>query len=240
MKSKLTHITHHEAYLYSLLEASSEIIVFLTAEGNITEFNSLAEKIFGLNKTCDIGKSFYSLYQNKQIQMPFSQVEFTALMKGDTSSIESTVLENNNKTFLLWGINDLSTYNLSASGFIITGRNITDKKNFETQLLSNRNQLETISACVPGNFYWKDTKLQYRGCNDSLLKMLGLNSVEDIMNKSNNGIEDAYKRIIGTGEEKWLPKQWIILPPPVNNALLTSRLISDVSSTCLATSIVKP
>jgi len=42
---------------------------------------------------------------------------------------------------------------------------------------------------------------------------------------NNNGIEDAYKRIIGTGEEKWLPKQWIILPPPVNNALPSSPLL---------------
>lgn len=44
--------------------------------------------------------------------------------------------------------------------------------------------LETISACVPGNFYWKNIHSEYIGCNQSLLKMLGFNSKQNIIGKT--------------------------------------------------------
>src|SRR5690606_31948309 len=46
--------------------------------------------------------------------------------------------------------------------------------------------LDKIVACTPGSLYWKDRHGYYLGCNDFMVKISKLNSVEDIIGKTDN------------------------------------------------------
>ena len=174
----------HNIYLTSLLAVGNDVVIFLSPEKIITEFNSLTKKLFSWDAKQIIGRTFESIYQTKTIT-PFSLTEFTALLSGEIASIENLItVKNGQKINILWSIINLNEFDSTTSGFIIIGRNITDKKKFEAQLQSNRNQLERISSCVPGNFYWKNIESEYLGCNQSLLTMLGLHSIDDIVGKT--------------------------------------------------------
>jgi PAS domain S-box-containing protein len=41
--------------------------------------------------------------------------------------------------------------------------------------------LKDIISIIPGSTYWKDTKLRYRGCNESAKEIVGLKSCDDIV-----------------------------------------------------------
>ena len=174
-------------YLSSLLAISNEFFVFLSPEKIITEISSLVERSFLWERSNVLGQSFESIYLNKNILAPFSFKEFNSIFSGEVPNIETIIkLENNKNIFILWSIVDLT--NTGSSGFLIIGHNITVKKYFDRQKQSAQNQLERISSCVPGNFYWKNIDGKYLGCNHTLLKTLGLHSIDEIVGKTDHDL----------------------------------------------------
>lgn len=94
-------------------------------------------------------------------------------------------------------------------------KKISYEKYLKSFLNTLHDQLEKISACVPGNFYWKNTKAQYLGCNDTLLKTLGLKSMADIIGKTDldlwpeqaDELKENDQRVIQTGETLFLEEK---------------------------------
>ena len=169
----------HKIYLDSLLAVTNDIVIFLSPEKIITEMSANTEKLLAWERREIIGNTFESIYQKKQLVTPFSHTEFSALLNGETSHIKNVItLKNGNQLNIDWTFSALKTTDHSTSGYLIKGKDISDS------LKSNKEQLEKISACVPGNFYWKNKKLEYLGCNQSLLTMLDLNSFDDIVGKT--------------------------------------------------------
>ena len=118
----------HNIYLTSLLAVGNDVVIFLSPEKIITEFNSLTKKLFSWDAKQIIGRTFESIYQTKTIT-PFSLTEFTALLSGEIASIENLItVKNGQKINILWSIINLNEFDSTTSGFIIIGRNITDKK----------------------------------------------------------------------------------------------------------------
>ncbi|MCE3237596.1 MAG: arcB 2 [Gammaproteobacteria bacterium] len=60
------------------------------------------------------------------------------------------------------------------------------KKSKEKKTTSNKKMaitFENVISCIPGSVYWKDTKGVYLGCNDGIVKLLGI-SKEDVIGKT--------------------------------------------------------
>ncbi len=54
----------------------------------------------------------------------------------------------------------------------------------EINAFSDVKSLRKIIALMPGNVYWKNTKGEYQGCNLNQLKVAGLDSIQDILGKT--------------------------------------------------------
>jgi len=168
----------YEIYLHFLLKALNDIVIFLSPEGNITEISSTATIYFSWNLQEIIGKPFESLYQMENIVFPFSHEAFNKL-RDNGEKIESSLYFENKKIYFSW-----STITINSSyGIVLIGRDITNLKKTHIDYQINP-QLEKISACIPGNFYWKNTNAEYLGCNSALVKTLGLNSMDEIIGKT--------------------------------------------------------
>lgn len=57
-------------------------------------------------------------------------------------------------------------------------------KKFEEALQSSYELLENVMENIPQYIYWKDIDLNYLGCNDNYAKLIGIDSPESIINKS--------------------------------------------------------
>jgi PAS domain S-box-containing protein len=180
-------IKRNSDYLSYILSVSTELFIFISSEKIITEISLLVEKYFSCKKSDLIGQSFESIFSNKNIVVPFSEEEFNSLVNAEKLNIETIItFKRRNPVYILWSI--VTIKDADSSGFFIIGHDITIKKHFDRQQQSAQNQLERISSCVPGNFYWKSMDGKYLGCNQTLLRTLGLNSIEELVGKTDRDL----------------------------------------------------
>lgn len=174
-----------KTHLDSLLAVTDNIVIFLSPEKIISEFSKNAEKILGWKRKDIIGAKMDYVCTNAPLPPPLTLNEFSKILNKHKKYIDKIIiLKNGNNITIRWTITELNRLVPSGSGYIIIGKNITDKNDDETGLKLNSYQLEKIAACVPGNFYWKNIKLEYLGCNQSLLAMLGLSTINEIVGKT--------------------------------------------------------
>jgi len=94
-------------------------------------------------------------------------------------------------------------------------------KKFEEALQSSYELLEIVMENIPQYIYWKDMDLNYLGCNDNYAKLIGLDSTESIIDKSDGEIlwdhdqvihnETHEKKVIDTNNPKFrITESWII------------------------------
>ncbi len=200
----------YKSYLESLLNALGDVVIFLSPDGIINEFSPLMETYFSWELDSMRGKSFDDLFQMTQRPTPFSLADYKSMRhKGIT--IDTLTHLGNKKIHLSWAWVPLN----SSPGFMIIGRDISEIKKLDIHHRTLNAQLEKISTCVPGNFYWKNTKAQYLGCNDTLLKTLGLDSMNEIIGKTDKDLwpeqEEKLREndqlVIQTGETLFLEEK---------------------------------
>lgn len=67
-----------------------------------------------------------------------------------------------------------------TANFSLIGQAIAHDKKMNTI----ESYLETISSCMPGNFYWKDRDGRYLGANKALLQTAGLEDISSLIGKT--------------------------------------------------------
>ncbi|MDP1604624.1 MAG: ATP-binding protein [Legionella sp.] len=200
----------YKMYLESLLNTLGDVVIFLSPEGVVNEISPLTETYYSWKPDNIKGKSFESLYQIDNLSLPFPRADYDALRRNKTS-IDTLVDVGNKKIHLTWSFIAMK----SAAGSMLIGRDISDVKKLDIRHQTLNAQLEKISACVPGNFYWKNSKAQYLGCNNTLLETLGLDSMIDIIGKTDQDLwpdqadklRENDQRVIQTGETLFLEEK---------------------------------
>lgn len=186
------------------------MVIFLSHDERIDEISPQVEAYYSWNLTEMKGIEFPHLFLKKDRVTPFTFPDYKS-MRDNGTSIETVVHHNRLKIYLSWSVIPLT----DAFGWLLLGRDVSDKKNNETHLRTLYSQLEQISAGVPGNFYWKNTEAEYLGCNNTLLKTLGLTSIKDIIGKTDKDLWPAQadilkkndQRVIQTGETLFLEEK---------------------------------
>lgn len=197
----------YKVYLDTLLNSLGDIVIFLSPQGEIQDISSLMEEYYSWNLDDIKDKSFESLYQIKQLATPFSLTDYMNLRR-NKASIHTNIQINNKKIYLSWSYVDIN----SDLGSMIIGHDISEMRKLDAGHKTLNAQLEQISACIPGNFYWKNTKAQYLGCNKTLLQTLGFNSMVDIIGKTDQDLwpdqaeqlRENDLRVMQTGETLFL------------------------------------
>lgn len=63
-------------------------------------------------------------------------------------------------------------------------RDVSDRKLAENALLESRQFIQTVIDTIPLALFWKNRESVYLGCNQQFVKLMGVNSPEDIIGKS--------------------------------------------------------
>ncbi|MFO7797837.1 MAG: ATP-binding protein [Promethearchaeati archaeon] len=68
-------------------------------------------------------------------------------------------------------------------------------KKYEEALNRSYEMLELVINNIPQYIYWKDNDLNYLGCNNNYAKLIGINSPERLIGKTNNNIFSNAERV---------------------------------------------
>jgi diguanylate cyclase (GGDEF)-like protein/PAS domain S-box-containing protein len=85
-----------------------------------------------------------------------------------------------------------------ATGVLGIAENVTERKLKEWRLRESKQMLKLVINNIPQRVFWKDTQLNYLGCNEAFCRDAGLATPEEIIGKSDfdlkwNASADAYR-----------------------------------------------
>lgn len=130
------------AYLYTLLNESSDSIIGFDKYFNITSWNKGAELIFGFTKEEAIGKLFANMLSPENQQFPYETIRNQLLIKG-TWKGESRHVSKEGKTIELFSsMTNVFDSKNNFIGYICINQDITETKKLEKELRQLNEDLE--------------------------------------------------------------------------------------------------
>ena len=176
-----------------LLTSISSILIAVDTEGNITHWNSVAEKEFNIKANNVIGKPFF------ECGISWDWISIRQYIKNCWDGKESIPIQNFKYThidgregFLDITISPFPKSKQGKMGFLLLGDEITEKKILESQL-TQAQKLESIGQLAAGIAHEINTPIQYIGdntrfINDSFEYISSLIEKQDnLLNAAKNG-----------------------------------------------------
>ncbi len=186
------------------LEFTNNVMICVSPDLLITEFNSVAENIFNCQKNDVMAASFSQFCLQHGIESPILS-DYKGLATKKAIPQFKEILSDG--TALLWKIVRLFDEEKTFSGYMLTGKkigndtalnisiNAAENNHLEMKLKKDREEsdeqgrlakiyLQNIIARIPGSIYWKDCSGKFIGCNEYVAKMAGVESPLDVIGKT--------------------------------------------------------
>ena len=191
-----------------LINSFQSIIIGVSANDCITRWNPSAENILGIKSKDIVGKKLHDAEINWNWDTIYDAID-KCVTAGKSIRVDDMKFENINGKSGMLGLvfNPLKNDENILQGFMILGKDITEQRILETQLLQS-NKLEAIGQLAAGVAHEINTPLQYVGDN---LKFLDksferLLSILDIYENSTGKIEDYDSYLISKKQFEELSK----------------------------------
>jgi len=195
----ITQIAENERALRSineeldlLITSLSSIIIGVSVKDRITHWNPFAEKVFGIKSADVIGKAFYESGIVWDWGIVYEAISESILEERSVRINELNYETPENKNGILgMTINPLKRGGEVLDGFIILGKDLTEQKILEAQLLQS-NKLEAIGQLAAGVAHEINTPLQYVGDNLKFLNksFIGFLNMIDVYQRMSVNIND--------------------------------------------------
>ncbi len=201
-ESELRRINEEHDLLINSLQS---IIIGVSVNDRITHWNPFAEDVFGIKTEDIIGKRFFEAEINWNWELIYEAIG-RCIITGKSIRVDDMKFENiKGKSGILGlAINPLKSGGDVLHGFMILGKDITDQKILENQILQS-NKLEAIGQLAAGVAHEINTPLQYIGDNLKFINksFVGLLNILDISERALKNTEDrdAYRRLVSQIEE---------------------------------------
>ena len=162
----------------TMVEHSNDAIWVLDREGNFVWFNQRAQELGGYDLEDWVGRSFALLVVPEDL--PKVQQVFAETIAGRTQNYEVRAYGKDGQVFVAL-VNTTPIFsNGEVVGTLSFGKDITDRKQAEEQLLRRNNELEVLSAVLLAVNRSLDLSEVLEGALDSVLGVMGLSPMGGI------------------------------------------------------------
>ena len=142
-------IEDRNSFYRSVVSRAATIIVILTEECEILEFNEYAEKIYGISRQEVIGKKYCNLFVSKRFRGEFLENIRKASNGESISGYESVVKSHDGKKRVLSGsFSSAVSSDENAGAVIYLAQDITEHKELEEALLRSEHEFRSIFNSV--------------------------------------------------------------------------------------------
>ncbi len=158
----------------TLLKNTSSVIVYLTEDFRIQDWNPPAEELHGYRRAEVLGRSYIDMFQPQELHAQV-RATFDDVLGGDAKEgLESTILVRNaSPKTVLWNMARLDNAD-GVPGILAIGQDITARKELEKRLRQAQRLQEQITETVPEHICLLDVDSQREVySNRKLERMLG-------------------------------------------------------------------
>jgi PAS domain S-box-containing protein len=162
-----------------LLETSQSVIIGLTPQCRIFEWNRAAERIYGWSREEVIGKDYLTTFLPKEIREAVS-VDIRKALKGvPTLAYENEIIDRNGgRHILLWSVNRIVIGKGKVRGLLAIGQDITERKQAEEVLWESEERFHTLYDETPSMYFTVDQEGTVRSVNKFGAEQLGYRKEE--------------------------------------------------------------
>ncbi len=196
-------------YARSLIEASLDPLVTISAEGKITDVNTATERVTGVDRTNLIGSDFADYFTDpEKARQGYQQVFSNGFVTDYPLAIRHT---SGKVTDVLYNASVYRDGNDKILGVFATARDITERKRIEAKLRDSESRLRAIIENEPECIKIVDANGNLVQMNPAGLKMIEAESVEQVIGKSvlsviapehRQAFTDMHERIIAGKSEQ--------------------------------------
>lgn len=170
-----------DARYRELVEGTDDLITIVDRRGCFTYVNHSAEKIFGLKPEDCLGRSAFDFVHLDDREKTQKVFEGWLRDKNKHQVFQNRQVNKNGQVFeMFWTVNVYFTDSGEVAQVCSFGRNISDLKRAEKEILKARQFFESVIDSLPGIFYLLDNQRKMIRVNDNFLRISGY-SLEEVM-----------------------------------------------------------
>lgn len=165
------------------MDTSPAIVIMKDPEGRYLYCNSRVEKLF--EKTSDeiIGKTEFDLFPPEEAEQ-FTASDRQVLESGEPLTFEYSARDPKG-VLHDWWVFKFPMYSSTGREYVgMQILDITQRKQAETNLAHERDQLHALMDNIPDTVYFKDTKSRFTRVNQRQAQFLGVDSPEEAIGKT--------------------------------------------------------
>jgi PAS domain S-box-containing protein len=142
-------VLQSEARFKSLIQTAPVVILNLSPDGAILEFNPEAERVYGRTRKEVLGKNFFDLFISVEKRIRMADNLQKVLGGEPIINFEMpTRRADGSQRLFIWNVDRLLDNKGAPSGIIAIGSDITERKQMEKALQESEEQLRYLSASL--------------------------------------------------------------------------------------------
>ncbi|MBU4264197.1 MAG: PAS domain S-box protein [Proteobacteria bacterium] len=206
--------------LRAIIDTAASIILMLSPDFAILEFNPAAEKLFGRTREEVLGENYLELFIPQDLRPSVEQEMIKVIGGIPTSDFENDVFARHGERLtLLWNADRMVDAAGRTIGVLATAINITERKQTEIELENAHALLRSLIDSVPDLIFFKDHESTYLDCNKAFAEFAG-KDITDIIGKTDYDFfspelagffREKDRQMLASGETK-RNEEWVDYP----------------------------
>lgn len=171
-----------------LVESANSIILRIDLSGQIIFLNRYGQQFFGYEESEIIGRNVIgTLIGERPASLQIWQ-QWIDQMSHSPDQHQDAELENlrsnGQKVWVKWSNKAILNDQGELAEILAVGFDISDRKQAEAALQEKEQYLRLILDNIPQQVFWKDTNLQFLGCNQNWAEAAQISSPEEVVGKT--------------------------------------------------------
>ncbi|AKG20112.1 GAF domain-containing protein [Calothrix sp. 336/3] len=199
------------------------------------DWNSSAEKFFGISRHEIFGKSPEAIYGKENGSRERQRLQHCLATNSSVTYEEKLLFPGQGETWWLTTLNPFRDSKGQIYRFVGTSFDISDRKQAEEALRQSQQFIQTVLDTFPLSVFWKNRESVYLGCNQKFAQNMGLeSSTTDIIGKTDfdlsptideaNAYRSDDKQVMESGNAKLGIEETLTLPSGVQIWLETNKI----------------
>ena len=196
----------------AILDGTDYAIIHTDAKGLIQTFNAGAEKMLGYSKEEVVGRFTPTIFKDpqemsdriaqtskilgKDIGTGFEALRFIMSRYGPIYEEWINIRKDGSRFPASVSVALLKDDNEQIIGSVSIRKDISDRKQVENALQESKTLLQTVLDTFPLSVFWKDLESVYLGCNQLFAHTTSLNSVQDIVGKTDFDFSNSEAQVL--------------------------------------------
>ena len=177
-----------------LFEATGCLVVVLTKDFDIVDFNPMAEQVYGVKRNEVIGRNYIDFFVTEKNKVHVKKEFIRAINGKKSSQYENTLnVKKGVEKIISWNVNALRNPRGDVEGLIAVGQDITSYKLLYNSLVENEKKFRTLFHISPSSSVLTDLDGNILECNEKFIEL--------------HGIQGTTQEQIGVNVSRYFPKE---------------------------------